>query len=122
MPDQNTPKKSISEIATALKAVVPILQSTLRGQDASTATVQIDQAIAPVRTSVYDDYSPPIRTAFDQVTGSMNNWLTQASKAKPADRRAYAAGLDALERKIETFETQAQITLRDEERRNKVTS
>lgn len=115
-------KYSIDETTDTLKKTLPILRSHLRSHalDGSTAVMEIDQVIADHRQSIETHYPRSIRDNFAQLADSMATWISRSAQAKPEERRVYEAGLEAIERRIEGFKVNAQVVMRDEERRNGV--
>lgn len=112
---------SIDEITTGLKATLPILRSHLRSQaglDGSSATIEVEQRMTDFRKSV-DEHHRHLRGAYSDVENSLSTWLDRASQARPEQKSAYAAGLDAIERKIEALNTIAGLAERDEARQAK---
>lgn len=114
-------KYAIDEITDGMKGIMPILRAHLRSQagfEPSTAMIDIDRTISGYKESVFE-YHPSLRGAFSDVENALATWLSRASQAKPEDRRAYAPGLDAIERKIDNLQTVAGLAERDEARQAK---
>ncbi len=111
---------SIDEITAGLKSALPILRSHLRSQAGldSTAILEVDQTIKGYRESVRE-YHPHLRGTFEDIESSLSTWVDRASQAKPEQRSAYAAGLDAIERRSDGLQRIAGLHERDEARQAK---
>ncbi|MBK9313096.1 MAG: hypothetical protein IPM55_02435 [Acidobacteria bacterium] len=106
------------EIGEGLRKVVPILRSALRSQtvDTSAAILEIDETIAEYRKCIDERYPGKVRQSLRTWEGSMQNWVNSAGRARPDERRAYEAGLEAIERRIEGFKNLAALHFQDEAR------
>lgn len=98
------------------KKIVPISEITaalhghLNGDPDSKPIAALVEAVA--------EYPRDVRDNFASVVNSIQGWQSRAAEAPPSQRSAYAAGREAVERRIAAFETHAEVTML----RQKITS